>query len=101
MNFHTRKWVKPEDLNPNGTLFGGSLLASYQDRDGDPVAVTTTTGTVTRERDLSVWAIGYTYPLSRRTNLYINYSDRDGEKSVQGNTTIDRTQATLGIRHLF
>jgi acyl-CoA thioesterase YciA len=26
MNFRTRKWVKPEDLNPNGTLFGGSLL---------------------------------------------------------------------------
>lgn len=26
MNFHTRKWVKPEDLNPNGTLFGGTLL---------------------------------------------------------------------------
>ncbi|MFD0991952.1 acyl-CoA thioesterase [Tenacibaculum geojense] len=24
--FHTRKWVKPEDLNPNGTLFGGRLL---------------------------------------------------------------------------
>lgn len=27
MNFHTRKWVKPEDLNPNNTLFGGKLLA--------------------------------------------------------------------------
>ena len=26
MNFHTRKWIKPEDLNPNGGLFGGSLL---------------------------------------------------------------------------
>ncbi|SFT13288.1 acyl-CoA thioesterase [Sphingobacterium wenxiniae] len=26
MNFHTRKWIKPEDLNPNGTLFGGTLL---------------------------------------------------------------------------
>ena len=26
MNFHTRKWVKPEDLNPNHTLFGGKLL---------------------------------------------------------------------------
>lgn len=26
MKFHTRKWIKPEDLNPNGTLFGGSLL---------------------------------------------------------------------------
>lgn len=27
MKFHTRKWVKPEDLNPNETLFGGRLLA--------------------------------------------------------------------------
>ena len=27
MKFHTRKWVKPQDLNPNGTLFGGLLLA--------------------------------------------------------------------------
>ena len=24
--FKTRKWVRPEDLNANGTLFGGSLL---------------------------------------------------------------------------
>lgn len=27
MRFHTRKWVKPEDLNPNQSLFGGQLLA--------------------------------------------------------------------------
>jgi acyl-CoA hydrolase len=27
MRFHTRKWIKPEDLNPNETLFGGKLLA--------------------------------------------------------------------------
>lgn len=27
MNFNTRKWVKPEDLNPNESLFGGKLLA--------------------------------------------------------------------------
>lgn len=26
MNFHTRKWLRPEDLNANGSLFGGSLL---------------------------------------------------------------------------
>ncbi|MGJ8673054.1 acyl-CoA thioesterase [Rubritalea sp.] len=27
MKFYSRKWVKPEDLNANGTLFGGRLLA--------------------------------------------------------------------------
>ena len=27
MRFHTRKWVKPEDLNANGTLFGGKVLS--------------------------------------------------------------------------
>ena len=26
MRFHTRKWVKPEDLNANETLFGGRAL---------------------------------------------------------------------------
>lgn len=26
IEFTTRKWVRPEDLNANGTLFGGSLL---------------------------------------------------------------------------
>ncbi|MEE6271936.1 acyl-CoA thioesterase [Georgenia wangjunii] len=26
INFRTRKWIRPEDLNANGTLFGGSLL---------------------------------------------------------------------------
>lgn len=27
IKFLTRKWIKPENLNSNGTLFGGSLLA--------------------------------------------------------------------------
>ena len=27
MNFYTRKWVKPEDLNAHNTLFGGRLLS--------------------------------------------------------------------------
>lgn len=79
-------------------LFGGSFLASYQDRDGDPIAISPG---VTRERDLSVWAIGYTYPLSRRTNMYVNFSSKDAEKDANGVANIDRNQATLGVRHLF
>ena len=31
ITFRTRKWVKPEDLNANGTLFGGSLLRWIDD----------------------------------------------------------------------
>ena len=27
MKFYSRKWIKPEDLNPNGNLFGGQLLS--------------------------------------------------------------------------
>lgn len=26
ITFRTRKWVEPEDLNANGTLFGAGLL---------------------------------------------------------------------------
>ena len=48
MRFHTRKQVKPEDLNPNGPLFGEKLLAwideelalytpdYHQNNDGNP-----------------------------------------------------------------
>ena len=27
MEFYSRKWIMPEDLNPNGSLFGGRLLS--------------------------------------------------------------------------
>jgi acyl-CoA hydrolase len=33
MNYYTRRWVKSEDLNGNGTLFGGRLLA-WLDEEG-------------------------------------------------------------------
>ena len=80
-------------------LFGGSLLGSYQKRDGDSVTVCLLASTtaacpatvagsppniVTREADKDVWGIGYTYPLSRRTNLYISYSDSDGDGALEG-----------------
>jgi len=99
-------------------LLGGSLLASYQDRSGDSVTVCPGTSTgggcsaafLNRERDVTVWALGYSYPLSRRTNLYINYSDSDIETitsplpGVPGTPTTaegGRKQYTMGLRHLF
>ena len=92
-------------------LFGGTLLASYQSRDGDPIAVCLGTfSTVTnacnvaltnRQEEIKVWAVGYTYPLSRRTNLYINASDRDGKAFYQNSAAVDRAQYTIGMRHLF
>ncbi len=91
-------------------LFGGQLLGSYQDRSGDPVSLrigSTTAPLVTRERDVDVWAIGYTYPLSRRTNLYGNYSQKNGEvfetnaANVRTKTDLGNNQLTFGIRHLF
>lgn len=82
-------------------LFGGNLLVSYQDRDGDPVNLGTAAVPVNREADLAIWAVGYTYPMSRRTNMYVNFSSKDGKKSLNGVASQDRNQATLGIRHLF
>ena len=92
-------------------LLGGSLLASYQKRSGDPVNVCTgvfvpatngcSVALVTREGDRDVWAVGYTYPLSRRTNLYATFSDSDGEGFLNNNIGIDRKQYTVGVRHLF
>ena len=91
-------------------LLGGTLLGSYQKRDGDSVTVclsAVVTGpcpvgaTAVRQAERDVWALGYTYPLSRRTNLYVNFSDSDGEGAFQGSPTLDRKQYTMGMRHLF
>lgn len=103
---------------------GGTLLASYQRRKGDTVAACTAaaiTGACpiaslsNRDRDVRVWAIGYTYPFSRRTNVYATFSDADedltyaaalptggfGPAIQQNRTGFDRKQYTIGIRHLF
>jgi predicted porin len=79
------------------TLGCSAVIPQLQDRDGDGDGLPG----VVDERDLTTWSIGYTYPLSRRTNLYINYSDKDGEQSLNNSTTFDRSQFTVGMRHLF
>jgi len=85
-------------------LFGGKILASYQYSDADNVS----TPTYSFEPDYSVWGIGYEYPFSRRTNMYIGYgqAEWDGTVSATVQATspserLDRKQFALGIRHLF
>jgi predicted porin len=75
---------------PVGNL---SLLGSYQKRDGKALG--------TYEADRTVWALGASYSLSRRTNLYFSYADSDGKKSLNNNAAYDKKETTVGMRHLF
>ena len=88
-------------------LFGGSLLGSYQYADANNIQDALG---AQFEPDYSVWGIGYSYPFSRRTNMYVGYGQRewDGSIAVAGSgplsnasQVVDREQFGLGIRHLF
>ncbi|HQR75510.1 MAG TPA: porin [Burkholderiaceae bacterium] len=87
-------------------LFGGSILGSYQYADADNI----TTATYSFEPDYSVWGVGYTYPFSRRTNMYIGYGKMEWDGNITTNGVsagaapsqrFDKQQFALGIRHLF
>ena len=73
------------------------LLASYIRHDDTTVT----------DRDANQWGIGYTYSLSKRTDLYAAYahiSNKNGATFKVGNATTDGTGNTgvnLGIRHTF
>jgi len=88
---------------------GGEFLAAYQGRDDDWNA------------NLDVWGLGFTYPLSRRTNLYTfvsesNANDTPTAQVVAGSSIVtpgytssqisayrerDRLQFGVGLRHTF
>jgi general bacterial porin, GBP family len=87
-------------------MFGGAFLASYQYSDADNID----TAAYQFEPDYSAWGIGYTFPFSRRTNMYIGYGQTEWDGSVRLTPTpsttnpsarFDRKQFALGIRHLF
>jgi predicted porin len=71
----------------------GSVLASYQNYNGK--------AHLGQERDLRRFGLGYTHPLSRRTNLYFSFADNDGKKTLNNNPSFDFRQYTAGVRHLF
>lgn len=97
------------ELGVKVKLVGGEVFAAYQGRDDDWNA------------NLDVWGLGFTYPLSRRTNLYTFVSDTSADASptaqvVSGGSIVregytssqittyrerDRLQFGAGIRHNF
>jgi predicted porin len=100
--FDNNAWM----LGVTVPLFGGSILASYQYADADNI----TTATYSFEPDYSVWGVGYTYPFSRRTNMYIGYGKAEWDGNITQNNVsagaapsqrFDKQQFALGIRHLF
>ncbi len=80
-----RKWVKPEDLNQHGTLFGGRLLA-WIDEEAAIIATTQlgTTDLVTRHLS----AVDFVAQANRGDLLEIEYSVE----------AFGRTSITLGCR---
>jgi predicted porin len=60
------------------------------------------------EPDYNVWGIGYSYPFSRRTNMYIGYGQAEWDgtitttpATVAPSQRFDRSQFAIGLRHLF
>jgi predicted porin len=87
-------------------VFGGSLRGSYQYSDAKNIV----NGLAQFEPDYSVWGIGFDYPFSRRTNLYLGYAQREWDGRVtqasgtalpQASQIFDRAQFALGLRHSF
>jgi predicted porin len=97
------------ELGVKFRLGAGELLAAYQGRDDD------------FDANLDGWGLGYTYALSRQTNLYTFVSDtRAGDNPAlqevaagrvvrEGYTPAqvaayrerDRLQVAVGVRHIF
>ncbi len=87
-------------------LLGGNIRASYQYSDAKNII----NGLAQFEPDYSVWGIGFDYPFSRRTNVYIGYAQREWDGRVtqasgsalpQASQIFDRSQFAIGLRHLF
>ena len=79
-----------------------TLLGSYQWSGADGQSYTTVPGgpTFNFDPDFSVFGIGATYSLSRRTNLYTSYAARDANGSLVDNS-FNYKQFAMGVRHLF
>ncbi|HTN50090.1 MAG TPA: porin [Burkholderiaceae bacterium] len=95
-------------------LFGGNILGSYQWSDAKNIISNNPASFGAQfEPDFNVWGIGYTYPFSRRTNMYVGYGQRSWDGDIrstsatggvvlpQASQAFDRNQFAIGLRHLF
>ncbi|MCA3160062.1 MAG: porin [Burkholderiales bacterium] len=76
-------------------LGGGSLLASYQTGKIDYRPATAA------DDKLRKYAFGYTYPLSRRTNVYTSFAQARLKDEGSSPSTIKAREFSLGVRHTF
>ena len=81
-------------IGANIPLAGGVLLASYQNGENKFVAAG-----VGKDKFRN-FAVGYTYPLSRRTNIYTHLSQGRIKDSITPEAVKAR-QFSLGVRHTF
>jgi predicted porin len=79
-------------------LFGGDILGSYQQFDGDSQVNSATRATF--EPDYDAWGLGYRYPLSQRTTLYLGYGQRSAKGTLNA-AVVDRDQFAVGMAHRF
>jgi predicted porin len=97
-------------LGASAPVAGGEVLAAYSRRDDKAYGA-----------DLTGWGIGYTYPLSLRTNLYAFYADTSADSTPRAQTSAggvitaegysaaqingywdrNRSQFGVGLRHRF
>jgi len=82
------------------TLGAFKVFGSWQMQDADSKPYSCGTVTCNFDPDFDIWALGGTWNLSRRTNLYASYAQRNADGSFQS-TSFDAKQFALGVRHLF
>jgi predicted porin len=76
------------------------VFGSYQTAAADSNVIRVGNTSVNFEPDYNVWALGATYNLSRRTNLYASWASRDADGTLKGDQ-FDASQFAVGVRHLF
>jgi len=89
-NVDSRDWM----LGVSAPVGGGTVLASYiQHKDQ-----------LTSNADAKQWALGYTYDLSKRTNLYASYAKVNNDANAKIVSTVAGGSAStfnVGLRHKF